>query len=81
MNSNVVSMISARLAAQPHDVRTLADKERDALIVSAIQVDGVWVIKSRYGDDTWALAGGTSNVAASKRVLDFGRLPRLTVPR
>ncbi|MCY1224188.1 hypothetical protein D9M72_363340 [compost metagenome] len=63
------------LAAQPGDVRGLPESERDALIISAIQVDGQWVIRSRYGDDIWHLEGFTSNVPANKKRLDFGTVP------
>ncbi|MRK19862.1 integrase [Pseudomonas sp. JG-B] len=63
------------LAAQPGDVRGLPESERDALIISAIQVDGQWVIRSRYGDDIWHLEGFASNVPASKKRLDFGTVP------
>lgn len=65
----------APLAAQPGDVRGLSESERDALIISAIQVDGQWVIRSRYGDDIWHLEGFTSNVQANIKRLDFGTVP------
>jgi integrase len=63
------------LASQPGDVRGLPESERDALIISATQVDGQWVILSRYGDDIWQLHGFTTNVPASKKRLDFGTVP------
>ncbi|HCT5508999.1 TPA: integrase [Pseudomonas aeruginosa] len=65
----------APIAAQPDDVRGLPEAERDALIISAIQVDGQWVILSRYGNDIWQLEGFTSNVPASRKRLDFGTVP------
>lgn len=68
-------LIDARLAAQPDDVRLLPDEEQDRLIISAVQVDGVWVIKSQYGDDRWNLTGGTTNRRANQRVMDFARIP------
>lgn len=61
--------------AQPDDVRGLLKPERDSLIISATQVDGRWVILSRYNDDIWQLDGFTSNVQASKRRLNFGTVP------
>ncbi|MGE8482507.1 MAG: integrase [Pseudomonas sp.] len=62
--------------AQPGDVRGLPESERDALIISATQVDGQWFILSRYGDDIWRPNGFTSNVAAGKQMLDFNTIPR-----
>lgn len=63
------------LAAQPGDVRGLPDSERDALIISAIQVDGQWVILSRYGDDIWQLDGFASNTPAYQKRLRFSTAP------
>ncbi|MDT4800928.1 hypothetical protein FQZ97_336250 [compost metagenome] len=63
------------LAAQPDDVHGLPESERDALIISAFQVDGQWVIRSRYGDDIWQLEGFTTNVPANKKKLDFSTVP------
>ncbi|AVZ17511.1 integrase [Pseudomonas aeruginosa] len=71
----LATLLWAPLAAQPGDVRGLPESERDALIISAIQVDGQWVIRSRYGDDIWHLEGFTSNVKASGKRLDFGTVP------
>ncbi|TWC55292.1 hypothetical protein FBY04_11052 [Pseudomonas sp. SJZ080] len=65
----------APLATQPGDVRGLRESERDALIISATQVDGQWVILSRYGDDTWHLNGFTSNMPANQKRLNFGTVP------
>ncbi|MBA1232713.1 integrase [Pseudomonas viridiflava] len=61
--------------AQPGDVRGLSEWERDALIITATQVDGHWVILSRYVDDIWHLDGFTSNRTDYQRRLDFSRVP------
>lgn len=63
------------LAAQPGDVRGLPKSERDALIISATQVDGQWVILSHYGDDIWQLDGFTNNRPANNKRLDFSNVP------
>lgn len=63
------------LTAQPSDARRLNELERDALIISAAQVDGQWVILSRYGDDTWQLEGCPSNRTASAKRLHFDHVP------
>ncbi|MGQ7815351.1 integrase [Metapseudomonas furukawaii] len=76
MSDNTLAALPwAPLTAQPGDVRGLPESERDALIISATQVDGQWVILSRYGDDTWHLDGLTSNTGASGKLLDFGTVP------
>jgi len=74
-DNTLVATACASFAAQPGDVRGLSESERDALIISAIQVDGQWVILSRYGDTTWQLVGFTSNVEMSKKRLDFSTVP------
>ncbi|ENM1781381.1 integrase [Pseudomonas aeruginosa] len=66
----------ARITTQPGDVRELSVLERDDLITSATQVDGQWIILSRYGDDIWALQGLPSNVVACKRQLNFDIVPQ-----
>lgn len=65
----------ATITAQPGDVRGLSDSERDKLIISANQVDGHWVIISRYCDDVWYLTGFPKNVAISDRRIDFDTVP------
>lgn len=75
MSAKVVPLVSSRLAAQPDDLRLLLDEERDRLIISAIQVDGTWVVKSRYGDEIWKLTGGTTNRSSTHKQLDFSLVP------
>ncbi|SFP45862.1 hypothetical protein SAMN05216229_12823 [Geopseudomonas sagittaria] len=76
MRGNTLAALPwATLTAQPVDVRGLPGYERDALIINAIQVDVQWVIRSRYGDDTWQLDGFTSNMAASQKRLNFSSVP------
>lgn len=65
----------ANIAAQPGDVRGLSDSERDKLIIHATQVDGRWVILSRYGDDSWQLPGVPSNVPPNGRQINFQSIP------
>lgn len=65
----------ANITAQPGDVRGLSDSEQDRLIISANQVDGHWVIISRYGDDVWYLNGFPKNVAISDRRIAFDTVP------
>ncbi|WP_412071461.1 hypothetical protein [Pseudomonas sp. FEN] len=76
MNGNtLVGLPWTAITVQAGDVRELPESERDALIITATQVDGQWIIISRYGDDIWQLNGFTSNVPANQRRLDFGRVP------
>ncbi|MDT4820077.1 hypothetical protein FQZ97_532090 [compost metagenome] len=74
-DNTLAELLWPPLAAQPGDVRGLPDSERDALIISAIQVNGQWVILSRYGDDIWQLDGFSSNVPANQKRMDFGTVP------
>lgn len=76
MSKNIVVALPWKpLVVQPGDVRGLPDAERDALIISATQVDGQWIILSQYGDDIWQLDGFTSNVPANRKRLDFNTVP------
>jgi hypothetical protein len=67
--------VSALIDDQPTDVRALTNAERDALIISAVCVDGTWRILSRYGDMIWDVPGVTTNQAASITKHDFKRAP------
>ncbi len=76
MSNNVeVSLAWASFESQPADVRELPDTLRDSLIVSAIQVDGQWVITSRYGDDCWQLDGKLNNISDCRKYLNFQNIP------
>ncbi|HED2829258.1 site-specific integrase [Enterobacter kobei] len=76
MSKNNVTMLPwASIEQQPGDIRELPESDREALIVSAIHVDGHWVILSRYRDNIWQLEGLTSNVPDNMRNLDFNRVP------
>ena len=63
------------ITTQPDDARGLSDPERDKLIITATQVDGKWIIRSRYGDDFWQLNGFPNNVPTNKRQINFGTVP------
>lgn len=65
------------ITSQPGDVRGLCRSERDTLIISAIQVDGKWIIVSLYGDDIWSLDSPTSNVPLYRRNLEFRDVPEV----
>ncbi|KKI25179.1 Uncharacterized protein AC502_0140 [Pseudomonas syringae pv. maculicola] len=76
MSENISeALLWPTITAQPGDVRELSDSARDKLIVSAIKVDGHWVIRSRYGDNIWQLDGLPNNVSRSNREIDFDSLP------
>ncbi|QEN49731.1 site-specific integrase [Pseudomonas protegens] len=74
-DNTLVALSLSPLSTQPSDVRDLPESERDALIISATQVDGQWVILSRYANDIWQLDGFTNNAPANKKRLDFGTIP------
>lgn len=71
----VVDLMPIQVEEQPHDVRNLTPDERDGMIISAVKVDGTWHVLSRYGDDVWEWSGGATNVVASKRSIDFRKVP------
>lgn len=76
MSGNTLSELTwGPVASQPCDAHELTESERDALIISATQVEGSWVILSRYGDDNWQLDGFASNVPANAKRLNFGNVP------
>jgi len=76
MNNNPVHSQSwTRVESQPMDVRGVPEKERNALIVSAILVEEHWVILSRYDDDRWQLTGLPTNRRNAHTYLDFHRVP------
>lgn len=75
MNHTQVGELPARLEAQPRDVLGLPREERDALIVSAREIDGQWIVLNRYGDDRWQFSGQPTNKQPSEQTLDFGSVP------
>ncbi len=75
MSSTMTSLIEARFAAQPDDTHALSGEERNRLIISTIQVGGLWVIRSQYGDDIWHLTGSATNLSACQKKLDFYKIP------
>lgn len=74
-NNAVVTLPWTNIEFPPGEAHELPDDDRAALIVSAIQVDGQWVILSRYDDDVWQLDGFTTNVPDNLRHLDINRVP------
>lgn len=74
-NNTLAALPWALITAQPSDVREVPEFERDALIISAVRVDGQWIIISRYGDDIWKLDGFTSNTSSGEKRLNFDRVP------
>ncbi|RMM11485.1 hypothetical protein APX70_05304, partial [Pseudomonas syringae pv. maculicola] len=59
----------------PVNIEQIPANERDLTIISAIKVEGLWVVTSRLGDSTWRLNGFPSNVPYHAREVDFNRLP------
>lgn len=74
-DNTVAAHLRVPLDVQPTDARGLPKSECDTLVISAIKVDGQWVILSRYVDDVWQIDGFTSNVPASRKRLDFSTVP------
>ena len=74
-NNAVITLPWPCVESQPGDVRELPESQHDALIVSAAQVEGHWVILSLYGDDCWQLDGMPSNMRDSQKHLNFQHVP------
>lgn len=74
-DESVVVLPWTSLEFQPVEIRELPGSDRDALTVSAIQVEGHWVTLSRYGEDIWQLDGFASNVPEGLKHQDFRRVP------
>ncbi|VVO40615.1 integrase [Pseudomonas fluorescens] len=74
-DNNAASLLWTVVQSQPVDVRELPSSERDAIIINAIQVEGHWVILSRYADDHWQLDGMPTICPDYRRRLDFQRVP------
>lgn len=74
-NNALLSRPWACVESQPGDVRELPESQHNALIVSATQVEGHWVILSQYGDDCWQLDGMPSNMRDSQKYLNFQHVP------
>ncbi|WP_322034650.1 hypothetical protein [Burkholderia sp. BCC1970] len=71
-----VDTIATALLQQPNEARLLqAGAERDSLIISMREVNGVSRIVSRYGDDEWWPTGATTNTRESNQKLDFIKVP------
>lgn len=76
MNNNALATQNIEFfASQPDDIRNLKDPERNKLIITANQIDGTWIILSRYGDDIWKLTGIPNNVPKSRKQINFKRIP------
>jgi len=76
MSANITKSLPwASVDSQPGDVRGLTEFERDALIISAVKVDGQWIIRSRYGDETWHTEGFSTNSSPTKKMLKFKSVP------
>lgn len=74
--ANVVAL-TPPFEAQPFDVQGLTPAQRDALIISALQIDGRWVIVSRYGEDRWKIVGQPTNKQSNECYADFDIVPEV----
>ncbi|WP_025754911.1 MULTISPECIES: integrase [unclassified Pseudomonas] len=75
MSNSTEALRFANFAEQFLGIDKLADSERDKEIVTAKEINGKWIILSRYGDQIWQLDGFPNNVIAKKRKIDFCSLP------
>ncbi len=75
MNSIIDNATDGWEQSQSVDLEQIPVSERDLTIISAIKVEGAWVITSRFGDSKWRLHGFPSNVPYHAREVDFNRIP------
>lgn len=69
MNGRLMSSIT--ISSNFRDPRGLAQRERDALVISSRVIDGQCVVLSRYSDSQWHLVGQPTNSQPGERVLNF----------
>lgn len=60
---------------QSAQVSQMALTERDSLIVSIVNVDGIWQVLSRYGDIVWRARSHATNTPLSEYDLNFRLVP------
>jgi integrase len=70
-----VDQVSVGKDSSRLDAREFSDADLSSAVVETIQVDGQWIIYSRYGDDYWKLTDLPSNVPDSQRYLNFLKVP------
>lgn len=75
MSSKGDLLIDARIAAQPGLAGLLPLEDRDRLIISSVRVNGAWVIRSLYGNDTWVLKDGATNRSPRSGLINFNLVP------
>jgi hypothetical protein len=75
MISASTALSAPDVTCPPGDVRGLSEAERDALVISAAQVDGHWIILSRFKDNIWHTDGFSTNAGASRKLLNFEIIP------
>lgn len=75
MRTKLSTQLNDLMKHQTVDCSSLQADELARLVVSYINVDGNWVIQSRFVDDVWLLSGGPTNVQASRKTLDFNKVP------
>ena len=65
------STSAMRISDHPRDLRSLADQERDASIISTRTVEGRCIVLSRYADSRWHLVGQPTNRPPADQTLNF----------
>jgi len=70
-----IDKVSVGKDSSRFDAREFSDTDFSSSVVETIQVDGQWIVYSRYGDDYWKLTDLPSNVPDSQRNLNFLKVP------
>ncbi|MFP3586509.1 hypothetical protein SCB29_23005 [Paraburkholderia sp. SIMBA_055] len=76
MNATQADPNFALFLEQRNDARSIADSERDRLVISLKELNGKLRVVSRYGDSAWWIMNLTRNVTKSNKKIDFDTLPK-----
>ncbi|MGO0110839.1 integrase [Pseudomonas putida] len=76
MNNNTAEVLNLEaFAKQPIDLKNIFDLELHKLIVTTAEIDGTWIILSRFGDDIWKLNDFPKNTPTSRQQINFRNVP------
>lgn len=71
----LVLATSSEFNAKAADLTKIAGIDQDRLVISAMKIEGEWVIVSRFGDDIWNIGGHSKNVNKYQSTVNFKVVP------
>ncbi|MCD5973279.1 site-specific integrase [Pseudomonas quasicaspiana] len=57
------------------DLQSISAAETNLKVISAVKIDGEWVVVSRFGDDNWQVGGHPKNISRSHAMVNFNKFP------